>query len=710
MNIKFKYYGNYLLLNILLGINLWMQIQLRLFFCFFLIAQYSSYGQDTSYNNLSPIIVTANKLKEKRSQAPIAISILSPKLIEETKAQRIDALLNKVSGVYMPTIGGEQHMMSIRQPISLKGLYLYLEDGLPIRTSGLFSNNALIEINTSNIYTIEIIKGPASALYGAEAIGGVVNFITQPAPTKNTLNITSQINNTGYKKMDISGGIATKKGGWGINASIINQKNGATDYSDFDKKSFAIKKDFNINKKLSGYQTLNYIDYYTQMTGSLDSIKFFEQNFSSQQTFTYRKIKALRLRQNLQYDWNTNATTTINLMYRNNTMDQNPTYSIASTSNPTKFKGQINSNHFDAYVLDMQHQWNLKAIKSKLFIGGYLDFTPQNLIAHYIDVFKDTAIGKYTNYSYPIKDSLVTSYKTKLNNKALFANYIYELNKYIRINASVRYDDFTYNFSNLLPTGTPSANNHFTNWTPKLGFNFNRTRYGVYANFSEGFVPPQITEIYNAVRVPFLLPQTFKNVELGSWYQSKKIYAELSLYQLNGRNEIISVRQTDGVNLNQNAGATKHIGIEYQFRYQLHPNWELLFNGTNAKHTYINTLIKGTDVSGNEMNAAPQNFTNLSATWKPNVKWRVSLEELHQSKYFMDETNTTSYKGFDVLNMRIGYTLVKSELWLNVLNITNAYYSTMATKNFSVRGSSAYSYYLGDPRSITIGWRWHIIK
>lgn len=52
------------------------------------------------------MIVTANKLKEKRSQAPIAISILSPKLIEETKAQRIDALLNKVSGVYMPTIGG----------------------------------------------------------------------------------------------------------------------------------------------------------------------------------------------------------------------------------------------------------------------------------------------------------------------------------------------------------------------------------------------------------------------------------------------------------------------------------------------------------------------------------------------------------------------------------------------------------------------------
>ena len=223
-------------------------------------------------------------------------------------------------------------------------------------------------------------------------------------------------------------------------------------------------------------------------------------------------------------------------------------------------------------------------------------------------------------------------------------------------------------------------------------------------------MPPQITEIYNAIRVPFLLPQKFKNFEIGSWYQSKNIYAEVAIYQLNGTNEIISVRQTDGVNLNQNSGATKHIGIEYQLRYQLNAQWELLINGTNTKHTYINTLIKGTDVSGNEMNAAPRNFTNITATWKPNSKWRISIEELHQSKYFMDETNTTSYGGFDILNLRFGYTLKRTELWLNVLNLTNAYYSTMATKNFSVKGTSAYNYYLGDPRSITIGWRWHIIK
>ncbi len=665
-------------------------------------------AQDTSYNELTTIIVTANKFKEKRTATPIAISVLSPSTILETKAQRLDFLLNKVSGVYMPTIGNEQHMMAIRQPISLKGLYLYLEDGMPIRTSGLFSSNALIEINTSNIHKIEVIKGPASAIYGAEAIGGVVNIITNPISEKPSAFMSTQINNTGYKKWEGAWSGPTKKGGWLINTSWTDQKNGITEYSDFSKKSLSLKRNFDINKKLKGYQNIQYIDYFTQMTGSLDSIKFFQKNFSTQQTFTYRKINALRCRQNLEYDWNKYATMSLNFMYRNNTMDQNPAYAIASTSIPTKFKGQVNSNHFDAYVLDLQQNWNLKLWDSKIIIGGYWDMTHQNLVAHYIDILKDTTLGKYTKIMFPTTDSLITNYNTQINNKAIYFNYIANFSKFLHLNLTMRYDNFEYLFYNLLPLGTPSSKNNFTQWSPKLGLSYNVKYLGTYFNYSKGFVPPQITEIYNTVRVPYLLPQDFSNWEWGIWYQNKKIAAEFSLYTLQGNNEIISVRQTDGVNLNQNAGTTSHKGIEYQIRYMVSPKFEINLNGSTAKHTYTNSIIKGVDVSGKEMNAAPHVFNNLSVSWKPFSILRSALEWQHQSSYFMDEINTTKYPGFDLMNARIGIQLKKSELWLNILNLTNTYYSSMATKNFSVKGSSAYAYYLGEPRSITIGWKWTI--
>jgi outer membrane cobalamin receptor len=226
-----------------------MQIHFKFFLLLLLSIPLLAISQVKSFkiadSSLQTVIVTANKSKEKRIESPIAISVLGKQQIQEAKAVRLDFLLNKVSGVFMPSIGNEQHMMSIRQPVSLKGLYLYLEDGLPIRTSGLFSSNSLIEINTANIYSIEVIKGPASALYGAEAIGGVVNFLSQPVPIKNILDLTAQINNTGYNKIDIAVGIPTKKGGWSMNGSFINQKNGVTEHSDFNKNAFSIKKEWN---------------------------------------------------------------------------------------------------------------------------------------------------------------------------------------------------------------------------------------------------------------------------------------------------------------------------------------------------------------------------------------------------------------------------------------------------------------------------------
>lgn len=660
-------------------------------------------------NNLSTVIVSANKAKEKRIEAPVGMSILGPTLINDAKAQRIDYLLNKVSGVLMPSIGNEQHMMSIRQPISLKGLYLYLEDGLPIRTSGLFSNNALIEINTDPIHTIEIVKGPASAIYGAEAIGGVINFISSPSPLKNSIAISNQLNNNGFVKSAIQWTKKLKKTGWTFHGSQIGQKNGLLEYSDYNKTAISLKHQFVVNEKLSGYQSINYIHYFSQMTGTVDSLKFFQKNYSTLQTFTYRKLDVLRARQNLQFKWNENNTTFLNLLYRTNTMGQNPAYAIASTNNPTQFKGQINENHFDALVLDLQHIVFFSKTKSKLILGGYLDNTKQNLLANFINIKKDTVLNKFISYSSPFKDSIITDYSTALNNKAIYINLIQPFGKKIRLNAAIRYDQFNYDFNNLLKLGTPSSNNRFSNWAPKIGLTYNQKNIGFYGNMSQGFVPPQITEMYNSVRVPFLLPQQFINYEIGSWLGINKLYVEWSLYQIKGKNEIISVRQTDGVNLNQNTGQTNHYGIEYQIKYAVNALLQFNFNASNARHYYVNTILKGTDISNNEMVAAPRFFSNLTLSSAWSEALNTSIEWQHQSAYFMDEININRYPGFNVLNLRMSYDYKKHNFWLHCFNLTDQFYATMATKNFSVKGNNGYAYYLGDNRTITLGWKWNIL-
>ncbi len=100
---------------------------------------------------LEPVVVTASRIAQKRSEVPVAIAVINRQTIIDAKATRIDQLVNKVSGVNMVDLGNEQHEMSIRQHMTTKSLFLYLEDGIPIRHTGLYNHNTLLEINMAAI-------------------------------------------------------------------------------------------------------------------------------------------------------------------------------------------------------------------------------------------------------------------------------------------------------------------------------------------------------------------------------------------------------------------------------------------------------------------------------------------------------------------------------------------------------------------------------
>ena len=262
---------------------------------------------------------------------------------------------------------------------------------------------------------------------------------------------------------------------------------------------------------------------------------------------------------------------------------------------------------------------------------------------------------------------------------------------------------------------TASTINSFSRLTPKLGFTYNYKAIGIYANYSQGYVPPQLTELYSSVKeAPYLLPQTFANYEIGGWASvlKNKIYLDWSLYRLIGTNEIISVKQPDNSTINENAGSTRHIGIEYGITYKPIKDLFIRFSGTNAKHSFITNIVKGVDYSGKEMSGAPRFTANAEIMYKPSfIKgFRIGAEWQHQGEYFMDDLDNYKYGGFDVINFRAGYHVKGVELWINAINATNVYYSTFSSRNATASGNSSYSYSLGDPREITVGLAYHFEK
>jgi len=662
-------------------------------------------------SKLQEVIVSGNRMAQKRTEAPIAISTISAQTISDTKANQFDQLLNKVSGVFMVDLGNEQHEMSIRQPMSTRSLFLYLEDGIPIRTTGVYNHNALLEMNSVADRQIEVIRGPASALYGAEAIGGAVNFITQAPPSTTRGYLSLQGNNNGYKRLEAQGG--ARMGKWGFVASgyYANRTDGPIQYSDFHKTALTLRADYRISGHAEWNNSLTYVDYYSDMYGSLDSIHFARKDYTTPYSFTYRKVKALRARSQLLLHANDRSETQIAFVYRENSVGQNPSYYIAnSLSDPLAANGQTNNSSFHSYMLVAQHRQKFHWLDSRLIAGISSDLSPSTYVANYIRIQRDNK-GNYLDYR--ATDSLLSHYSTGIDNLASYLDYECSPLRSLKIVAALRYDFYHYNFRNALPssasTGSPDTRNDF-NWvTPKIGATWNHRGIGFYANCSQGYVPPQVTELYNGVKVPYLHPQTFFNYEWGGWLflLKGKVYADWSLYLLRGTNEIISVKQDDGTYLNQNAGKTRHKGIEYGVTYKPSGEWSLRVSATHADHAFIVQYENGQDYSGRQMAAAPHLIVNAELGYKPAfVKGlRLSVEWQHLGSYWMDDANSQRYPGFGLFNIRSGYTISRFEIWVNALNAFNKYYATLASKS-----KYGYSYNLGDPTELTIGLACHFGK
>src|SRR5699024_4511141 len=111
--------------------------------------------------------------------------------------------------------------------------------------------------------------------------------------------------------------------------------------------------------------SVSYSNYYSDMFGALDSTHFVNKDFSSLYNFTFRKVDALRLKSQLNKYWSSFSETKASIVYRKNTIGQNPSYKIrndykrqsdgAYTGDPLKAHGELNTSSFNSYAFFLQH-------------------------------------------------------------------------------------------------------------------------------------------------------------------------------------------------------------------------------------------------------------------------------------------------------------------------------------------------------------------
>lgn len=154
---------------------------------------------------LSPVTVTGTREQTPLAETPSAVGIIERQAIDIARPSHPQQLLGQIPGVAIGVTNGEGHTTAIRQGFTTSPLYLFLEDGIPIRATGNFNHNALYELNIPSAGGVEVVRGIGSALYGSDAIGGIVNVLTRTPKDARGADLSVEAGSFGWGR--ILGGI-----------------------------------------------------------------------------------------------------------------------------------------------------------------------------------------------------------------------------------------------------------------------------------------------------------------------------------------------------------------------------------------------------------------------------------------------------------------------------------------------------------------------
>ncbi|SNR64869.1 outer membrane receptor for ferrienterochelin and colicins [Maribacter sedimenticola] len=126
--------------------------------------------------HLTEVIVTATRTERQLSSLPLPVTLIDKESIRRTGTVRLNEILNEQTGII--TVTDESGFQGIQIQGIASDYILILIDGVPLvgRNAGNFD---LSRLTVGNIKQIEVVKGPSSSLYGSEALGGVINIITE---------------------------------------------------------------------------------------------------------------------------------------------------------------------------------------------------------------------------------------------------------------------------------------------------------------------------------------------------------------------------------------------------------------------------------------------------------------------------------------------------------------------------------------------------
>lgn len=575
------------------------------------------------------VVVTATKIAQPQKEVTSSVSVITQEMIRNSTAQTVAEILPTVPGVAIQSYGG----LGAKQGISIRGLnggaesqkMLILVDGRP--ANGAFKGS--ITWNTiplSNIERIEVVRGPASVLYGDNALGGAINIITKK-PEKDRSTVSTSYGSWGTKTMSLYQEGKSGNVGYTFTADYGNT-DGFRPHSDYEGSNFTSRFDIGNNLIIrSGYTKFDRSDPGT--SGIPSSNTTYYKDYTQDQVEAYyfdvqKNFKLADLPSQVRVFYNETDTDDI----------ENLPNSIGS-KNKSGVWGLYQRLKDKETGFELQQ--NVINTDKQTVLWGY-DY--RRLSANNTDYAKNNSVGVQNTY--------------KANTYAFYLEDNKQLSKKLRMDLGGRYDHHSA---------------YGGQFNPKFGMAYQaQADTTIKLNISRAFKAPSMNDLYYGSSAnPDLKPQRMWSYELGVDKQfTPTSKASIVFYKENVEDMIVGRRQSSGGTIRENASSMRPKGVEMEWVRQLSNKYDYFVN-----YTYLD--------AGLMTFYSSRHKANLGVNYKYGP-WKASLmEEYVGSTWDNDAINAKVPRqlldAYLLTNLKLTYSPRPQYEWsLGIENLFNRSY------------------------------------
>jgi len=626
---------------------------------------------------LEELVVVAEKRATDELALTGNVAVLGRDVVESVGHAHAHELMIKVPGVWVSRGSGQEHLTAIRSPVLTGagscGAFLTLEDGIATRPVGFCNVNQLFELYTEAAEAVEVIRGPANALYGSNALHGVIN-VRLPSPGQAASRYALELGANDYRRLRAS----VSRANWLADVSFTDDGGFRRD-TGFEQLKFhgKVSGEF-AGGTLIGAFSASRLDQETAgfIVGE-DAYKDVALNRSNPNPEAFREADSQRLYAIWQRDFDAgyidvrpfvrrSRMTFLQHFLPGQPLEQNGHESVginamlASTSTPLRWFLGVDAEWSDTFLVQTQDG----PTEGSSFLT---ETRPPGL--HYDFDVTALTFAPYLRAEWVFAERWMLS----AGLRGETTRYRYDNNALV---GNTRDDGTACGFGGCLYTRPADRRDTFESLAPKLGLRVSVSdSWSIFATARRGFRAPQTTELYrlqSGQAVSDLDIETIDALELGARLSTERVFLEVSAYSMRKVNSVL--RDAEGFNVS--AGQSRHTGIELAIDAQLGSRVTLDTNVSYGRHVYDFDLVAARGesfVSGNDVDTAPRWMAAAGLDIAASDSLRFDIDANYLGRYYVDAANLSRYPGHTLVNVGVHWQATPAmRLSLRVRNVADA--------------------------------------